>query len=169
MFYELSASSWGEEEIGAMKRVIDSGLFTMGSEVAAFEREFAAYHGKKHAVMVNSGSSANLIAVASLFYKKDRPLQRGGEVIVPAISWGTTFHPLQQHGLKLRILDVELETLNADVSLLEKALTPRTRLIVAVSILGNPAALDVMRAFADRHGLYFMEDNCNSCCNSNWN
>jgi CDP-6-deoxy-D-xylo-4-hexulose-3-dehydrase len=81
---------------------------------------------------------------------------------VPAISWATTFHPLQQYGLKLRFVDVELETLNMDVSKLEQALTPRTRMLMAVSILGNPAALDVMRAFCDRHGLYFFEDNCES-------
>jgi CDP-6-deoxy-D-xylo-4-hexulose-3-dehydrase len=100
--------------------------------------------------------------VASLFFKKDRPLRRGDEAIVPAISWATTYHPLQQYGLKLRFVDVDLDTLNLDVRQLEKALTPRTRLLVAVSILGNPAALDVMRAFADKHGLYFFEDNCES-------
>jgi CDP-6-deoxy-D-xylo-4-hexulose-3-dehydrase len=113
-------------------------------------------------VMVNSGSSANLIAVASLFYKKERPLERGDEVIVPAISWSTTYHPLQQYGLKLRFVDVDLATLNIDASQLERALTRKTRMIVAVSILGNPAPLDVMRRFADKHGLYFMEDNCES-------
>jgi len=112
--------------------------------------------------MVNSGSSANLVAVAALFHKKDRPLKRGDEVIVPAISWATTFHPLQQYGLKLRFLDVQLDTLNIDVSRLEAALTPRTRMVVAVSILGNPAALDVIRAFCERHGLYLFEDNCES-------
>jgi CDP-6-deoxy-D-xylo-4-hexulose-3-dehydrase len=162
MFYELAASSWGQEEIDAIQRVIASDRFTMGEEVAAFEREFADYFGRRYAVMVNSGSSANLVSVASLFYRQDRPLRRGDEVIVPAISWSTTYHPLQQYGLKLRIVDVELDTLNMDVSRLEAALTPRTRMIVAVSILGNPAALDVMRAFADRHGLWFMEDNCES-------
>ena len=73
---------------------------------------------------------------------------------MPAISWATTYHPLQQYGLKLRFVDVELDTLNMDVSQLEAALTPRTRMVVAVSILGNPAALDVMRAFCDAHGLY---------------
>ena len=87
---------------------------------------------------------------------------RGDEVIVPAISWATTFHPLQQYGLKLRFVDVELETLNIDVSRLEAALTPRTRMVMAVSILGNPAALDVMRAFCDRHDLILFEDNCES-------
>jgi len=162
MFYDLASSSWGTEETDAMQRVIDSGFFTMGENVRAFEKQFAGYMGLEHAVMVNSGSSANLAAVAALFYKKDRPLRRGDEVIVPAISWSTTYHPLQQYGLKLRFVDVELDSLNMDVSKLEEALTPRTKMIVGVSILGNPAALDVMREFADAHGLYFLEDNCES-------
>ncbi|RAU21892.1 pyridoxamine 5-phosphate oxidase [Paramagnetospirillum kuznetsovii] len=162
MFYELAAPTWGPEEAAAAKAVIDSGFYTMGANVKAFEEEFAAYHGVKHGIMVNSGSSANLIAVAALAYKSERPLQRGDEVIVPVISWATTYHPLQQYGLKLRFVDVDLQTLNMDVAQLEKALTPKTRAIVAVSILGNPAALDVTRAFADKHGLYLLEDNCES-------
>ena len=162
MFYELSASTWGPEEIEAIDRTVARGRFTMGEEVAAFEREFAAYFGMQHGVMVNSGSSANLVAVAALFFKQDRPLQRGDEVIVPAISWSTTYHPLQQYGLKLRFVDVDLHTLNLDVTRLERALTPRTRAIVAVSILGNPAALDVIESFAREHGLYLIEDNCES-------
>ena len=112
--------------------------------------------------MVNSGSSANLVATAAFFFKNERPLQRGDEVIVPALSWATTYHPLQQYGLKLRFVDIERDTLNIDVGQLERALTPRTRFIVAVSILGNPCALDVLRKFADAHGLYLLEDNCES-------
>ena len=162
MFYELAAPTWGDEEIQAINRVVASGMFTMGRNVREFEEAFATYFGTKYAVMVNSGSSANLVAVAALFFKKDRPLERGDEAIVPAISWATTYHPLQQYGLKLRFVDVDLNTLNLDEKQLKKALTPRTKLLVAVSILGNPAALDVMRAFCDRHGLYFFEDNCES-------
>jgi len=162
MFYELAVSTWGAEEIAAIQRVIASDRFTIGPNVAAFEEAFAAYHDRRYAVMVNSGSSANLLAVAALFYKKDRPLLRGDEVIVPAISWATTYHPLQQYGLKLKILDIELETINMDCRQLEAAMGPRTRAIMGVSILGNPAALDVMRRFADEHGLYFIEDNCES-------
>ena len=162
MFWDLAADTWGQEERAAIDRVMDSGRYTIGPEVEAFEHAFADYHGAKHAVMVNSGSSANLIAVASLFHTQDKPLKPGDEVIVPAISWATTYHPLQQYGLKLRFVDVELDTLNIDTSQLEDALSPKTRAIVAVSILGNPAALDVIRAFADKHGLYILEDNCES-------
>jgi CDP-6-deoxy-D-xylo-4-hexulose-3-dehydrase len=162
MFYELAVSTWGSEELEAIQKVIASNRFTIGPHVAAFEEAFAAYHGRKFAVMVNSGSSANLVSVAALFYKKERPLVRGDEVIVPAISWATTYHPLQQYGLKLKIVDIDLQTINMDCRQLEAAMGPRTRAIVGVSILGNPAALDVMRRFADEHGLYFLEDNCES-------
>jgi CDP-6-deoxy-D-xylo-4-hexulose-3-dehydrase len=162
MFYDLASSSWGSEEIEAMQRVIASGMFTMGENVRRFEEHFARKFGTKHALMVSSGSAANLVGVAALFHAGKRPLQRGDEVIVPAISWATTYYPLQQYGLRLKFLDVELDTLNIDVSKLEQALTPRTRMVVAVSILGNPAALDVLRAFCDRHGLVLFEDNCES-------
>lgn len=162
MFYDLAAPTWGSEEIDAAIGVLKSGFYTMGAQVKAFEREFADYFGAKHGIMVNSGSSANLVAVAAFCHRKNRPLQRGDEVIVPAISWATTYHPLQQYGLRLRFVDIDLHTLNVDVGQLERALTPRTRAIVAVSILGNPAALDTMRAFADAHDLAFLEDNCES-------
>lgn len=162
MRYGLAETTWSQEELDAAWNVLQDGRTTMGEKVAAFERAFAQRFGMKHAVMVNSGSSANLVGVAALFFKKDRPLQRGDEVIVPAVSWATTYHPLMQYGLKLRFLDIELDTLNMDVSKLEAALTPRTRMVVAVSILGNPAALDVMRRFCDQHGLYLFEDNCES-------
>ena len=162
IFYDLASSTWDEEEQRVIERVFAEGRVTMGGNVRQFEERFAEKFGMKHAVMVNSGSSANLVAVAALFYRKDRPLQRGDEVIVPAISWSTTYHPLQQYGLRLRFVDVELDTLNIDVTKLEAALTPRTRLVVAVSILGNPAALDTIRAFYDAHDLILFEDNCES-------
>jgi CDP-6-deoxy-D-xylo-4-hexulose-3-dehydrase len=162
MFYGLASTSWDAAEIDAVNAVIESDRYTMGPRVAEFEAAFAAYMGMKHGVMVNSGSSANLLATAAYFFKKDRPLQRGDEAIVPAIAWATTYYPLHQYGLKMRVVDVELDTLNVDMARLEAALTDRTRMIAAVSILGNPAALDVMRALADKHGLYLMEDNCES-------
>jgi len=162
MFYDLASSSWGPEEIAAMRRVIESGRYTMGEHVERFEEAFRARFGVKHALMVGSGSAANLVSVAALSYVRNRPLQRGDEVIVPAISWATTYYPLQQYGFRLKFVDIEIDTLNMDVSRLEQALTPRTRMVVAVSILGNPCALDRLRAFCDRHGLILFEDNCES-------
>ena len=162
MFYDLASSSWGPEEIAAMRRGIESRRFTMGEHVERFEESFRAKFGVRHALMVGSGSAANLVGIAALSYVRNRPLKRGDEVIVPAISWATTYYPLQQYGLRLRFVDVELDTLNMDVSRLEQALTPRTRMVVAVSVLGNPCALDTLRAFCDRHGLYLFEDNCES-------
>ena len=90
MTYELASTSWGQEELDAIARVLGEGRFTMGEHVRRFEEAFAAMVGARHAVMTNSGSSANLVAVAALFHVRRRPLQRGDEVIVPAISWATT-------------------------------------------------------------------------------
>lgn len=160
--YALASTSWGPEEYAAIDRVVKTGMFTMGPFVEAFEKQFAAKFGCRYGVMVNSGSSANLIAIAALCYKKDRPLQPGDEVIVPAISWATTYYPLLQYGLKLRFVDVDLNTLNMDVSQLEAALTPKTRMIVAVNILGNPCELDLIKQFCNKHELYLFEDNCES-------
>ena len=128
MFYELAVSNWGEEERAAIAATVESDRYTMGPKVAEFEQAFATYLGSRYGVMVNSGSSANLVATASLFFKRDNPLQAGDEAIVPALSWSTTYHPLQQYGLKLKFVDIELDTLNMDVSKLETALGPRTRM-----------------------------------------
>ena len=162
MRYSLAESSWGEEEINAMHRVIEADRFTMGEKVEQFETAYAKKFGVKYAVMTNSGSSANLVGLASFFFKQENPLKPGDEVIVPSISWATTYYPLQQYGLKLKFLDVELDTLNIDISKLEEALTPKTKMIIAVSILGNPCSLDVIRKFCDDNGLYLFEDNCES-------
>ena len=107
MFFPLMADTWGDEEVEAIQGVIESGQYTMAGNVARFENAFAAYHGRAFAVMVNSGSSANLIAVAALRHHGTRGLRRGDEIIVPAVSWSTTFFPLQQYGLRLRFVDVD--------------------------------------------------------------
>ena len=105
MKYELANSTWDHSEYDAMQEVIRSGKFTMGSKVEKFEKDFAKKMKTRFAIMVNSGSSANLLAVASLFYTKNPKLKRGDEVIVPAVSWSTTYYPLYQYGLKLKFVD----------------------------------------------------------------
>jgi CDP-6-deoxy-D-xylo-4-hexulose-3-dehydrase len=136
----------------------------MGPSVAEFERRFAAWLGTRHCVMVNSGSSANLLMVAALFYTRNEglKLRRGDEVIVPAVSWSTTYFPLQQYGLKVRFVDVDLETLNYDLERLALAITERTRLIVAVNLLGNPNDFDRIGEITAGRGITLIEDNCES-------
>lgn len=162
MDYPLIEDSWGEEEKRAIQTVLASGRYTMGEKVAEFERMFSEKFHVPHVVMTSSGSAANLIGIAALCYKKDKPLKRGDEVIVPAVSWCTTYYPLQQYGLKLRFVDVELDTLNIDVRELEKAFTARTRMVLAVNILGNPARLFELSDFCFNRELYLFEDNCES-------
>lgn len=162
MKYELLCSTFGKEEKQAMFEVIKSDQFTMGRHVQEFEKQFAKYFGMKYAVMVNSGSSANLVAIAALFYRKKNPLKRGDEVIVPNISWSTTFYPLYQYGLKMKFVDIDLYTLNMDVGELKKAITKNTKMVVVVSILGNPCQFDEITKICNENNIILFEDNCES-------
>jgi CDP-6-deoxy-D-xylo-4-hexulose-3-dehydrase len=162
--FPLATASWGSEELEAMQRVIASGMFTMGANVQAFERDFAQYISSRYCVMVNSGSSANLLMVAALFYTKNPllKLKRGDEVIVPAVSWSTTYYPLYQYGLKIKFVDIDLNTLNYDLDQLEQAVTDKTRAIMAVNLLGNPNDFDRIQTIIGGRNIVLMEDNCES-------
>ena len=160
--YPLATSTWDDRELEAIQTVIDSDMYTMGKHVSQFEDEFAAFVGSKYALMVNSGSSANLLAVAALFYTKTPMLKRGDEVIVPAVSWSTTYFPLYQYGLKLKFVDVDLETLNFDLDQLEQAISPQTKMIFAVNLLGNPNEFDKIETLIDGKDIILLEDNCES-------
>jgi CDP-6-deoxy-D-xylo-4-hexulose-3-dehydrase len=162
--FPLATATWGQEEQDAMQRVIASGMFTMGANVQAFERDFAQYVGSKYCVMVNSGSSAILLMVAALFYTKNTKLKlsRGDEVIVPAVSWSTTYYPLYQYGLKIKFVDIDLKTLNYDLDQLEQAVTDKTRAIMAVNLLGNPNDFARIQQIIGERDIVLMEDNCES-------
>lgn len=162
MTYPLANSSWDEEEYAAIRSVTESGMFSMGPRVAEFERAFADWCGSKYCVMVNSGSSANLVMVGALRYRKDAPLMPGAEVIVPAVSWSTTYYPLYQYGLKLRFVDVDINTLNYDLDQLERAITPATRAIMVVNLLGNPNDFARIRQIIGDRQIDIIEDNCES-------
>lgn len=162
MKYELASTSWDEKEILAIQDVIKSDNYTMGDKVRLFEKNFANYTDNKYCVMVNSGSSANLLAIAALFYKKESPLKRGDEVIVPAVSWATTYYPLYQYGLKLKFVDVDKYTLNFDLNELKKAITEKTKMIFAVNLLGNPNDFNEIKNIIEGKNIYLLEDNCES-------
>jgi CDP-6-deoxy-D-xylo-4-hexulose-3-dehydrase len=139
-------------------------MYTMGANVQAFERDFANFVGSKYCVMVNSGSSAILLMVAALFYTKnpELKLQRGDEVIVPAVSWSTTYYPLYQYGLKIKFVDIDLNTLNYDLDQLEQAVSNKTRAIMAVNLLGNPNDFGWINQIIDNRNIVLIEDNCES-------
>lgn len=160
MKYRLSDDTWDSNEFEAIKRVLDSGRFSMGERVAEFEKAFSEKFGVKYALMVSSGSAANLLAVAGLVYSGK--IRRNDEVIVPAVSWSTTYFPLLQLGLKLRFVDINRDTLNIDTDKLKAAITESTKLICLVNLLGNPNDFDAVNDICNNKDIIIMEDNCES-------
>lgn len=162
--FKLASSTWGSEELSAIQRVIDSDKFSMGEEVYKYELSFANYFGSKYCVMVNSGSSANLLMIAAMFFTidKKRKLSVGDEIIVPAVSWSTTYFPLQQYGLRLIFVDIDIDTLNFNLEALNAAITDKTRAILAVNLLGNSNEFDSINSLINGKNITLLEDNCES-------
>jgi CDP-4-dehydro-6-deoxyglucose reductase, E1 len=147
--------------------LIDASLdfwLTTGRYAEDFERRFAALFGLRHALLVNSGSSANLVALSCLTSSKlaARRLRPGDEVITVASSFPTTVNPIVQNGLVPVFVDVDIPTYNIDVAMLEDALSERTRAIMVAHTLGNPFDLDAVTAFAREHDLWLVEDCCDA-------
>ncbi len=150
-----------------MQSLVDSALdfwLTTGRFAAQFEKSFARYIGVRGATLVNSGSSANLLALTALTSPKleDRRLRPGDEVITLAAGFPTTVNPIVQNGLIPVFVDVQVPTYNVDVSLIEGALSDRTRAIMIAHTLGNPFDAAAVKAFADRHHLWLIEDCCDA-------
>lgn len=162
MIYPLATTTWGNEENIALQRVISSGNFTMGKEVENFEKDFSHYVGSKYAVMVNSGSSANLAMIAALMFTHKHQLKPGDEILVPAVSWSTTYYPLQQYGLNIKFIDIDKNTFNMDLSELASAITDKTKAILAVNLLGNPNDFKKIDALIGDKKILLLEDNCES-------
>lgn len=158
--YPLSNDTWNEDEVKALNAVVASKHFTMGPKVAEYEKLFAEKFGADYAVMSNSGSSANLLAIAALIYSGK--LKKGDEILVTAVSWSTTYFPLSQYGLTIRFVDIDLDTLNIDTNKLEKAITQNTKGIMAVNLLGNPNDYTRILEICHTHDLILIEDNCES-------
>ena len=162
MEYKLATSTWGKEEINAIQEVIDTDKFSMGPKVEEYEKQFASFFGSKYGVMCSSGSTANLLMVASLFFSKNPKLQAGDEIIVPAVSWSTTYFPLQQYGLNLKFVDIDIDTLNYNLVDLESAITSKTKAIMIVNLLGNSNDFNVINGLIKDKDIVVIEDNCES-------
>ncbi len=148
-------------------KLVDASLdfwLTTGRYANEFEQKFAEWMGVKHCSLVNSGSSADLLALTALTSPKlgDKRLVSGDEVITVAAGFPSTVNPILQNQLVPVFLDVTLPTYNVDVSQLEAALSPRTRAIMLAHTLGNPFDLDAVMAFAQQHNLWVIEDNCDA-------
>jgi CDP-4-dehydro-6-deoxyglucose reductase, E1 len=160
----VSGKCIGPSELEYLVDASLDGWFTTGRFAAQFEREFAKFMGVRNAILVNSGSSANLLAVSCLTSPSlgERQLRPGDEVITVAAGFPTTVNPIIQNGLIPVFVDVQVPTYNADATQLEAALSSRTKAIVLAHTLGNPFALDEVMSFAARHNLWVVEDCCDA-------
>jgi CDP-6-deoxy-D-xylo-4-hexulose-3-dehydrase len=157
----LHVASYGADEVNEALESLLSTRVTMGDKVRRFEALWAGYLGVREAVMVNSGSSANLVAAATLVNPAlPRPLAPGDEVIVPAIAWSTTYFPLVNVGLIPVLVDVDLDTFTIDPEAAAAAVGPRTRALMPVHLLGNACDMRALGALAARHELVMVEDAC---------
>jgi CDP-6-deoxy-D-xylo-4-hexulose-3-dehydrase len=160
-----SGAVFDAEELKSVVEALLNGRLAHGKYTLMFENNFARAIGAKHAIFVNSGSSANLLAIATLSSEQlddSLKLRPGDEVITPALTFPTTLSPLLIYGLKPVFIDVELSTLNIDLSMLDKAVSERTKAIFVPHTLGNPVDMEFLREFADSHDLLLIEDSCDA-------
>ena len=147
--------------------LVDSSLdgwLTAGRFTADFERSLASFVGTRHALFVNSGSSANLVALSGLTSKKlgERALKPGDEVLTVAMGFPTTVNPIIQNGLKPVVVDVDLDTLDVNSARLEEAISPKTKAIMMAHTLGNPFDLDTVQRLCKENNLWLIEDSCDA-------
>ena len=157
----LAIPQFGSDEVIESVESLLSTWVTMGKKVRSFESQFKDYVGQKGALMVNSGSSANLLALSALsspnFNNRIKP---GDEVICPAVTWPTSVYPILNVGAKPVLVDVDLNTLNVSPETIEDAITPRTKAIMAVHLMGNPCQTDKIKQIADKREINLIEDCC---------
>lgn len=160
----LTFDSFSDEEKDAVKNVMESGFYSMSKNVKKFETQFAKWVGAKNAVMVNSGSSANLLLVYALLnsFKSKSLLNEGDEVLVPALLWPTTVWPIKQFGLKPVLVDIELKTLSIDLKAASKKITKKTKAIFLIHVLGYAAEMKHISEFCKKNDLVLIEDCCES-------
>lgn len=163
-YIPVSGKVFDEEEINNAISVAKEGWWTEGKWTKEFEREFKKFLGVNYVTLVNSGSSANLVALASLTSSVfgDRQLKPGDEFITCSVAFPTTVNPGLQYGLKPIFIDAELDTLNIDASKIEKAITKKTKLIMMAHTLGKPYNLKIIMRLAKKYNLWVIEDSCDA-------
>ncbi len=163
MKYPLLSNAFSESDILEGQKVLKSRQITMSHKTRIFEKEFAKYIGSKFALMVNSGSSANLLALSLLTNPmRKKKLNPGDEVIVPVVCWSTSLWPIIQHGLKPIFVDIDLKNLNISLKGLKKKITKKTKAIFCVHVLGLSADMFELKKIATEKKLMVIEDTCES-------
>lgn len=161
--YKLLEDAFSFEDIMSGVEVLLSKKITMGEITKKFELEFAKYLNVKYALMVNSGSSANLLAAFALINpRKDNFLKRGDEFIIQSLCWSTSLWPLVQAGLKPKFIDVDLKTFNIDYNELSKNISNKTKAIMAVHVLGNSSEISNISILCKKKKIFLIEDTCES-------
>ncbi len=162
--YPLVEYPFSKEDINSGRKILSFGKFiTMNKITKEFERKFAKYIGSKYALMVNSGSSANLLALFALINPMFKgKLKSNDECLIPAICWSTSLWPIIQAGLKPKFVDVNLETFNIDLNDLKKKITKKTKAILTVHVLGNSTNMDELKKIIKKNNLTLIEDTCES-------
>ncbi len=163
MKYPLLSNAFSVSDIKEGQKILKSKQITMSSRTRLFEKKFSQYIGSKYALMVNSGSSANLLALSLITnpMRKIR-LKPGDEVIVPVVCWSTSLWPIIQHGLKPIFVDINLKNLNIDLDDLKKKITKKTKAILCVHVLGLSSNMFKIKQIANKNKLMIIEDTCES-------
>lgn len=158
-----AGSVFDDKEVNSVVDSLLNGWLGLGPKAREFNKRFSDYLGIYKSILVNSGSSANLVAVTSLTSKKiDNPIKLREEIITPAVTFPTTVNPIIQNSLIPVLVDVDLQTLNIDIECLKEAITPKTRAIMLPHTLGNPNDMDAIMDIVEDNRLFLIEDNCDA-------
>jgi len=161
--YPLLENAFTKGDISEGIKVIKSEKLTMGVKTREFEKKFSKFIKSKYCLMVNSGSSANLLAMFALINpKKKNRLKRGDECLVPAVCWSTSLWPVYQAGLVPKFIDVDLKNYSMSFEAIQKKITKKTKAIMIINVLGNCSEIDKIKNFAKKKNLFLIEDNCES-------
>ena len=162
-FYPLVENPFSNEDINEGIKVLKSKQLTLSTKTKKFENDFTKKFNSKYSLMVNSGSSANLLALQCLInpYKKNR-LKKNDEVIIPTLCWSTSLWPIIQSNLKPIFVDINPETLNISEKDIEKKITKKTKAIMLVHVLGNSCNMDEIMRIKKKYNLVLIEDTCES-------
>ena len=162
-FYPLLEDPYRKKDLTSAIKVIKTGKITIGKHTINFERKFSKKINTNFSVMVNSGSSANLLALQCLInpYRKNR-LKSGDSVLIPSVCWSTSLWPIIQSGLKPVFVDVDINTLNLDLDDLSKKINKRTKALMLVHVLGNSTNMDKLMQILQKNKIILIEDTCES-------